>query len=469
MNEMKEQPQHMTPREHENKTENADKTIKGQISTEKLSRKADEAHVVVLESILDGMVLRCEKNLDRDVSNEDNDSSDWSSDEDDDVVPSKRNHSSAVKKNAENEDFLIKKRVIDEDDRRTSTKSSAENESVPKSKNEIVPVSSTDFNFEMKDSDRIHESGVIISVVQGPVIVVKGSLDGDPLRNGTVLCTEDREVIGIVDELFGPVNMPHYILRRVKKLDVKEGTRVFSVERTRVVLDARTRLMLQQERGSDASNVDDEEVQNKEFSDDETERQHKRKQHRSKGLDKRKRSSPALRGSSGPSRRHHNRHRANNFVPIRGPSPNYPYAAHYRPAPMGTYSYNLHTPMSLSQQHAYTYPPRPQQMSTRSHGAMNMYHQIPLAHQQARHSSYMRVGDHHLGSSSNTSYHHPYSYQQQVPPRHMLYQQPPPQYHHPMYDYRQNGHGRGPRVPSDERNASTYQTGPSSYPRNRTG
>ncbi|OZJ02885.1 hypothetical protein BZG36_03806 [Bifiguratus adelaidae] len=111
------------------------------------------------------------------------------------------------------------------------------------------------------DAPLVH-AGAIYSVVEN-VIVVQGLLDGEVqvLDSGSVFVYSDREVMGEVFETFGPVRRPMYSVRYNDAKYTK-----FTQTRT---LDVK---------GSDASNVYDEEVgeDEMEFSDDEKEAEHKR-------------------------------------------------------------------------------------------------------------------------------------------------------------------------------------------------
>ncbi|KAJ2787790.1 hypothetical protein GGI15_000422 [Coemansia interrupta] len=99
----------------------------------------------------------------------------------------------------------------------------------------------------------------------------------------TLVALEDRRVVGVIAEVFGPVAQPMYSVRFASPEEARGvgvGERVYYAEEwARAVETGRLRLA----RGTDASNIYDEEVgeEQMEFSDDEEERA--AKQRRRKG------------------------------------------------------------------------------------------------------------------------------------------------------------------------------------------
>lgn len=96
-----------------------------------------------------------------------------------------------------------------------------------------------------------------------------------PVDEGSLLCFEDRVVLGRVDEVFGQVSQPCYAVRfgKARRPDparCKPGTKVFVAAQHTTFVPVE-QLMLQ--RGSDASNIYDEEPAPEEldYSDDEEE------------------------------------------------------------------------------------------------------------------------------------------------------------------------------------------------------
>ncbi|RDA85905.1 hypothetical protein CP532_2725, partial [Ophiocordyceps camponoti-leonardi (nom. inval.)] len=142
---------------------------------------------------------------------------------------------------------------------------------------EVIPVPDVTVTAEMK----IEELGQVEHVVEGN-IVVKAIISGEyqVLDTGSVLCTADRVVIGAVAETLGKVLQPMYTVRfksedEIRKLGVEVGTKIFyPVDHALYVFTEPLKAV----KGSDASNIHDEEVavNDMEFSDDEKEAEHKR-------------------------------------------------------------------------------------------------------------------------------------------------------------------------------------------------
>lgn len=113
----------------------------------------------------------------------------------------------------------------------------------------------------------------------GLQVVVEGVEKHNPLAEGSILwITESRSALGIVDEIFGPVKNPYYIIRYNSESEVpsgvKPGTLVsFVPEFANHVLNDKSIY----QKGYDASGANDEEVvEEEEFSDDEKEAEYRR-------------------------------------------------------------------------------------------------------------------------------------------------------------------------------------------------
>lgn len=149
------------------------------------------------------------------------------------------------------------------------TKNEVAEEPVPKPEVSITP--------EMK----IEELGSIEHIVE-TIMLVKASTTGEyqVLDTGSVLCTSERVVIGVVSETIGKVLQPMYTVRFSSEDDIKElglevGTKLFyPVDHASYVFTEPLKGL----KGSDASNLHDEEVgdDEMEFSDDEKEADYKR-------------------------------------------------------------------------------------------------------------------------------------------------------------------------------------------------
>ncbi|KAH8597219.1 Gar1/Naf1 RNA binding region-domain-containing protein [Bisporella sp. PMI_857] len=147
---------------------------------------------------------------------------------------------------------------------------------------EVLPKPDVTITPEMK----IHELGEVLTIVEGPVttVTIKAGESGEVPRldTGSVLCSQDRIVIAAISDVFGPVPQPFYTMRfkdaaEVTKAGLSKGTLVFYSElHAKYVFPNDLRRF----KGTDASNIHDEEVDDKEmeFSDDEEERAFKARQ-----------------------------------------------------------------------------------------------------------------------------------------------------------------------------------------------
>uniref|UniRef100_A0A1D1XIG8 H/ACA ribonucleoprotein complex non-core subunit NAF1 n=1 Tax=Anthurium amnicola TaxID=1678845 RepID=A0A1D1XIG8_9ARAE len=119
--------------------------------------------------------------------------------------------------------------------------------------------------------------GVISSII-GTKVIVEGLEKHNPLNEGSILwITETRSPLGLVDEIFGPVKNPYYVIRFNSEKEIlagiREGTSVSFVSQfANHILNE----PVLYKRGYDASGDNDEEVSDEEFSDDEKEAEHKR-------------------------------------------------------------------------------------------------------------------------------------------------------------------------------------------------
>ncbi|KAM0950974.1 putative H/ACA ribonucleoprotein complex, subunit Gar1/Naf1 [Dioscorea sansibarensis] len=119
----------------------------------------------------------------------------------------------------------------------------------------------------------------VISSILGSRVIVEGSEKHNPLSEGSILwITETRSPLGVVDEIFGPVKNPYYIVRYNSDTEipdgVKEGMSVsFVLEFANHVLNDKDI----HKKGYDASGENDEEITDEvEFSDDEKEAEYRR-------------------------------------------------------------------------------------------------------------------------------------------------------------------------------------------------
>ncbi|GAB1319423.1 hypothetical protein MFIFM68171_09633 [Madurella fahalii] len=144
---------------------------------------------------------------------------------------------------------------------------------------EVIPKPDVTITPDMK----IELLGNVQFIVENTV-VIKSQAPGEVqvLDIGSVLCKEDRTVIGALAEILGNVRSPLYTVGfatedEINELELAVGTPVFySVQHANYVFTQ----PLRETKGTDASNLHDEEVaaDEMEFSDDEKEAEYKRQQ-----------------------------------------------------------------------------------------------------------------------------------------------------------------------------------------------
>lgn len=144
---------------------------------------------------------------------------------------------------------------------------------------EVVPKPDILVTADMK----IEELGNVEAIVENTVLV-KAKVSGEyrVLEHNSLLCLQDRSVVGIVSETLGRVQQPLYTIRFTNEESIKEAglasknTPVYYVEQHSTFVFTQP---LRAVKGSDASNFHDEEVgaEEMEFSDDEAEAEHKRR------------------------------------------------------------------------------------------------------------------------------------------------------------------------------------------------
>jgi H/ACA ribonucleoprotein complex non-core subunit NAF1 len=123
----------------------------------------------------------------------------------------------------------------------------------------------------------IARCGTILNVSRpGLIVTIKSDHGVKPLDEGSVFCLEDRTVLGCVDEVFGPVLMPMYLVRFESADKIPAQTEVnkpvfYATEHTTYLVPENIR-----DKGTDASNIFDEETDETVFSDDEAEAAAKR-------------------------------------------------------------------------------------------------------------------------------------------------------------------------------------------------
>ena len=148
---------------------------------------------------------------------------------------------------------------------------------------ELVPKPTVAITEDMK----IEELGLVENTVEN-LALIKANTSGEyqVLESGSLLCLLDRSVIGVVSETLGRVQQPYYSVRftnstAIAEAGIEKDTKVFYVVQHSTTVFTQP---LKAFKGSDASNLHDEEVADDEleFSDDEAEAEHRRqiKKHR---------------------------------------------------------------------------------------------------------------------------------------------------------------------------------------------
>jgi H/ACA ribonucleoprotein complex non-core subunit NAF1 len=266
----------------------------------------------------------------------------------------------------------------------------------PRTKNEVVETEASlveEVQLVVSAGDEVQVCGRVVQVIASEQsIVVRANLDSQPLDVDSVLCDEDRVPIGKVCDVFGPVCSPFYVVRvpKYKLASIDEGASdaakvssriassssssicvdsvVFCVTKQSVFVSPTHMTHMSSTKGTDASNLYDEELppEEQEFSDDEAEQRAKkaRSKHKTKTI-----LLPAVEASRDDDQRPR--------IPL--PAPSYYQVPHYVAAQqlpqgvyggMGTYGASALGPQP-SYQPAYPHPQYPA-------GAMMMQQQMQM-------------------------------------------------------------------------------------------
>ncbi|KAL9576534.1 MAG: hypothetical protein Q9212_007018 [Teloschistes hypoglaucus] len=143
---------------------------------------------------------------------------------------------------------------------------------------EIIPKPQIDVTPAMS----ILELGNVEHIVEASILIkATNSGESRALETGSLLCLADRSVIGVIAEILGQVQQPYYSVRftnaaAIAETRISKGTPIFYVEQHSTYVFTQNLKAL---KGSDASNIHDEEVgdDEMEFSDDEAEAEYKRR------------------------------------------------------------------------------------------------------------------------------------------------------------------------------------------------
>ena len=123
----------------------------------------------------------------------------------------------------------------------------------------MPPLERLDINIP--DDSPLHPAGTLTSVVEG-CLVVQGASGAAPLDVGSALCTADRLLLGVIEDIFGPVNAPLYVLRfsggTEPPASLTPGVEVFAVSSMMQLVERPEVLGASQWVGSDEEGEEDE-------------------------------------------------------------------------------------------------------------------------------------------------------------------------------------------------------------------
>ncbi|KAJ1882207.1 hypothetical protein LPJ57_001092 [Coemansia sp. RSA 486] len=179
-------------------------------------------------------------------------------------------------------------------------------ESIPSTRNEVTnpQVPALPIN-QLPEPTQLHPLGTVHSIVDCSV-TIKAHISGDKhvLDSESLVVLGDKQVLGQIFDVFGPVSQPMYSIRFNSAQEAKEKVSVgvevyFAQDWSKLVVTEK----LRKDKGTDASNMYDEEVSedNMEFSDDEMERMAKQKK-KKKIQDGRRQNTAQMSGNSRVSR-----------------------------------------------------------------------------------------------------------------------------------------------------------------------
>ncbi|KAJ7070735.1 NAF1-domain-containing protein [Mycena amicta] len=183
---------------------------------------------------------------------------------------------------SESEDEDEKINLKDLDDEGESGTAAPPATSYFQTKNELLESHITVPDMEQVAPEELLEPvGQVFSIMDKTVIIKGASMSSHALDSDTLLVFDDRKVLGYIYETFGPTTQPLYQVKfssnyPIDPEKIKLSRAVFHVpQRSKFVVVDQIRRF----RGSDASNVHDEEPADYEldFSDDEAEAEHKRR------------------------------------------------------------------------------------------------------------------------------------------------------------------------------------------------
>ncbi|CDH48446.1 hypothetical protein RO3G_06884 [Lichtheimia corymbifera JMRC:FSU:9682] len=143
-------------------------------------------------------------------------------------------------------------------------------------------------DFVIDENTTVHRVGVIMEIIDKAIIVQSDPTMNMALDMGTLFAYGDRQVMGEVFETFGPVSKPFYSVLYNSSDEIDKERAVVGAPVYYVPSYSRTQVVptdeLKRQKGTDASNAFDEEINEseQEFSDDEQEMTFRRLQKQKK-------------------------------------------------------------------------------------------------------------------------------------------------------------------------------------------
>ncbi|KAI7899025.1 Gar1/Naf1 RNA binding region-domain-containing protein [Cokeromyces recurvatus] len=225
-------------------------------------------------------------------------SSDEEDNDDSDESSSSESESESEDDNENNDKPTVKRQKVISNEEEEETFPNG----IVKTAHEIIEIVVEKPQFEMTPQTEIVYAGQIFQVIDNVVVVyARSGSEYQTLDQGSLLVYEDRTILGEVFETFGPIVRPFYSVRFNHPQDIDRNLAklnapiyyVPSYQKTKIVETEK----LKQLKGTDASNLYDEEVDEDEmeFSDDEKERQYKQRKNREKKMKKKQQQQQTIR------------------------------------------------------------------------------------------------------------------------------------------------------------------------------
>ncbi|KAH7826078.1 putative H/ACA ribonucleoprotein complex non-core subunit [Monocercomonoides exilis] len=230
----------------------------------------------------------------------------------------------------------------------------------------------------INETQAIEEIGQVESVVEG-IAVVKADTSKHILDAGSLLCLSTRRSIGFIEDVFGPVVQPFYTIRlsnellSLPEITIRKGTPIFAASDMEIIAQP------DRSKGSDASNVDDEEIADyeREFSDDEEEEKWKAQRKKEKLKLKEEKSSKQEKQSSSSFRLRQNRRESGHENVTLGNGDKFSRKKVDAPSPYSGYPFSQVTNSPMFYPAPMGYGPSQNQMMSNSGGSNGVMWMMP--------------------------------------------------------------------------------------------